>query len=63
MLNTTDSIYSFTIPVQYPKVGYNPSSARIGVVDVNSGITSWIKIPGDPYQHYLPRMELGRQRK
>jgi len=57
MLNTTDSIYSFTIPVQYPKVGYNPSSARIGVVDVNSGITSWIKIPGDPYQHYLPRME------
>ena len=57
MLNTTDSIYSFVIPVQYPKVGYNPSSARIGVVNVASGITTWLKIPGDPYQHYLPRME------
>jgi dipeptidyl-peptidase 4 len=57
MLNTTDSIYSFTIPVQYPKVGYNPSSARIGVVDLDDADTKWMNIPGDPVQHYLPRME------
>lgn len=56
MLNTTDSIYSFVIPVQYPKVGYNPSSARIGVVSLATGRTRWMDIPGNPIQHYLPRM-------
>lgn len=57
MLNTTDSIYSFVVPVQYPKVGYDPSSAKIGVVDIANAKTKWIHIPGNPYQHYLPRME------
>jgi dipeptidyl-peptidase-4 len=31
MLNTTDSVYSKVIPVEYPKVGEPPSPARIGV--------------------------------
>ncbi|HEY6082760.1 MAG TPA: DPP IV N-terminal domain-containing protein, partial [Chitinophagaceae bacterium] len=57
MINNTDSIYSFTIPVQYPKVGYDPSSARIGVVDIATAATKWMDIPGDPVQHYLPRMD------
>ena len=33
MINNTDSIYSYTIPIQYPKVGEDPSSCRIGVVN------------------------------
>lgn len=57
MINNTDSIYSFTIPVQYPKVGQDPSSARIGVVDLDTKNTTWLKIPGDSKQHYLPRMQ------
>ncbi|GAA4302375.1 S9 family peptidase [Compostibacter hankyongensis] len=57
MLNTTDSVYSYTIPVQYPKVGYDPSPAKIGVVDVATARTRWMDIPGDPVQHYLPRMD------
>ncbi|HRN56250.1 MAG TPA: S9 family peptidase, partial [Agriterribacter sp.] len=57
MLNTTDSAYSFVIPVEYPKVGQSPSSVRIGVVSATGGHTSWMNIPGDPAQHYLPRME------
>ncbi|GAA4466704.1 S9 family peptidase [Nibrella saemangeumensis] len=57
MLNTTDSTYSFTIPVEYPKVGETPSSARIGVVNAAGGSTTWLKLPGDPRQHYLIRME------
>lgn len=57
MLNTTDSIYPFTIPVEYPKVGQSPSSVRIGVVNASGGATRWMNIPGDPKQHYLPRME------
>lgn len=57
MLNTTDSIYSRVIPVEYPKVGESPSPVRIGVVNVASGLTRWMNIPGDPQQHYIPRME------
>lgn len=57
MLNTTDSVYSYVIPVQYPKVGYDPSSARIGVVDIATARTRWMDIPGDPVQHYIPRMD------
>src|SRR4029077_527624 len=37
LINNTDSLYSFTIPVEYPKVGQSPSPARIGVVDIVKG--------------------------
>jgi len=57
MINTTDSIYSQIIPVEYPKVGESPSPAKIGVVDLSTNQTTWLNIPGDPQQHYLPRME------
>ncbi|WP_371870669.1 S9 family peptidase [Parapedobacter pyrenivorans] len=57
MINNTDSIYSFTIPVEYPKVGEAPSGAAIAVVNVSNGHTVKMTIPGDPVQHYLPRME------
>lgn len=62
MLNTTDSAYSYVVPVEYPKVGESPSPARIGVVSVTGGgnaapTTNWLKLPGDPQQHYLTRME------
>jgi dipeptidyl-peptidase-4 len=57
MINNTDSIYSRAIPVEYPKVGQAPSSVRIGVVPVSGGTTTWMKLPGDPRQHYIPRME------
>lgn len=57
LINNTDSLYSFTIPIQYPKVGQNPSSAKIGVVDLGSGNTTWMDLPGDSKQHYLPRMQ------
>lgn len=57
MINTTDSIYAYTIPVEYPKVGETPSPYRIGVVDVTTTQTNWMKIPGDPQNTYVPRME------
>lgn len=57
MINTTDSIYAFNVPVEYPKVGETPSPYRIGVIEVGSGKTSWMKIPGDPQNTYVPRME------
>lgn len=57
MLNTTDSTYSFTVPVEYPKAGTDPSSCRIGVVDISSAKTTWMNVPGDAVQHYITRME------
>lgn len=57
MLNTTDSIYSQVIPVEYPKVGEAPSPVRIGVITVETGNIRWMDIEGDPQQNYLPRME------
>lgn len=57
MINTTDSIYSQIIPVEYPKVGESPSPARIGVIELANKNFTWLNIPGDPQQHYLPRME------
>src|SRR5262249_2799163 len=44
-------------PVQYPKAGTTNSAARIGVVAVGGGPTTWLKIPGDPRNNYLARMD------
>lgn len=57
MINNTDSIYSFNIPVEYPKVGQNPSACKVGIVDINTASTKWLDVPGDQIQHYIPRME------
>jgi dipeptidyl-peptidase-4 len=57
MLNTTDSLYSFTIPVQYPKAGTTNSAARVGVVSASGGATQWIAVPGDPREHYIARLD------
>ncbi len=57
LINNTDGPYSQVIPIQYPKVGEKPSSARIGVVDVEKAVTHWLDIPGDAYQHYIPRVQ------
>lgn len=57
MINNTDSIYSYTVPVEYPKVGEDPSSCKIGVVDIFNAKTKWMDVPGSAVQHYIPRME------
>lgn len=57
MLNTTDSLYSQVVPVEYPKVGNTPSPVKIGVVGIESGQTKWMDVPGDPAEHYIVRME------
>ncbi|MDH3710542.1 MAG: S9 family peptidase, partial [Cyclobacteriaceae bacterium] len=56
MINNTDSLYPFNVLVQYPKVGEDPSSCRIGVISADGGTTKWLPIPGNHIQNYLPRM-------
>jgi dipeptidyl-peptidase-4 len=57
LVNYTDSIYSSVVPVEYPKVGYDPSPATYGVVTLADATTKWMDIPGDPAQHYLIELE------
>lgn len=57
MINNTDSLYSFTIPVEYPKAGENPSGCSIWFYDVATKSTKKADITGDEVQHYIPRME------
>lgn len=57
MINNTDSIYSRIIPIQYPKVGEDPSSTKVGAIDLSTQKITWMRIPGDPKQNYLPRMQ------
>ncbi|ELR68992.1 Dipeptidyl peptidase IV [Fulvivirga imtechensis AK7] len=56
MINNTDSVYSYTIPVQYPKVGEDNSACRVGVVRVSGGDIQWMNVPGDPKNNFIPRM-------
>ncbi len=57
MINNTDSLYSYIIPVQYPKAGQTLSSCRVGVINAEGGETVWMKLQGDPRNNYIPRME------
>ena len=57
MINNTDSIYSKPLPVQYPKVGQEPSAAKIGVIDLRSNRTHWIPLEGGLKENYIPGIQ------
>lgn len=57
LINNTDSLYSEIIPIQYPKAGTTNSSCKIGVVNIEDGKTVWMKVPGDPRNNYIARMD------
>lgn len=56
MLNTTDSIYSKVIPVQYPKVGTTNSACRLKVVSIDSKESKLMSVPGDERNNYIARL-------
>jgi len=57
LINDTDSLYSFVIPVQYPKAGTTNSAARVGIVSADGGEPVWLAVPGDPRNNYIARLE------
>ncbi len=57
MINNVDSNYSVPIPLPYPKVGTANSAVKVGVISTTGGATKWFKVPGDPRNNYLARME------
>jgi dipeptidyl-peptidase-4 len=61
LIDDTDSLYSFPLPVQYPKAGTTNSAARVGVVSASGGATVWMQVPGDPRNDYIARMDWAGQ--
>ena len=57
MINNTDSLYSYTIPIQYPKAGETNSSCRVGIVTLASKDVIWFEPSDDLRNHYIARME------
>ena len=57
MINNLDSVYAQPIPLQYPKVGEEPSGAKIGIVKAEGGDTYWLPLPGGEREKYIPGMQ------
>lgn len=58
MINNTDSLYPYIIPIPYPKVGQKLSECRVGVMrSTGGGKTVWMKTDPDLRNNYIPRME------
>lgn len=57
LVNNTDSFYPEITWIPYPKTGQQNSRCRAGVVDLDTGKTEWIELPGDSRNHYLARMD------
>ncbi|HEX5474167.1 MAG TPA: S9 family peptidase [Vicinamibacterales bacterium] len=57
LIDDTDSLYPTIRQFAYPKPGTTNSATRIGVVDAGGGPTRWMKVPGDPREHYLATLE------
>jgi dipeptidyl-peptidase-4 len=57
LVNTTDSLYPIIKRIPYPKAGTTNSAARVGVVSTAGGPTLWMKVPGDPRNHYIAWMD------
>lgn len=57
IINNVDSIYAKVIHFPYPKAGTMNSAVKVGYIPSTGGATTWIAIPGDPRNNYLPRME------
>lgn len=57
LINNTDTLYPTITTVPYPKAGTTNSSVRVGVVSAQGGPPVWMKVNGDPRNHYIAYME------
>lgn len=57
LINDTKEEYPVVTTYGYPQPGTTNSAVKIGVVSAKGGKTTWMALPGDPRQHYVPRME------
>ena len=57
IINNVDSIYPTVLHFPYPKAGTTNSAVKVGYMPADGGTTTWIDIPGDPRNNYIPRMD------
>ena len=57
IINNVDSIYPTILHFPYPKAGTANSAVKVGYIPAAGGTTTWIDIPGDPRNNYIPRMD------
>jgi len=57
LINNTDSLYPRLMPIAYPKPGEVNSACRVGIVDSSGGPVRWLRVPGDPRNNYIARMD------
>ncbi len=57
LVNDTAALYPTVTRFPYPKPGTANSAVRVGIVDVESGSTRWMKTPGDPRNTYLATLQ------
>jgi dipeptidyl-peptidase-4 len=57
LINNTDHLYPVITRIPYPKAGTTNSAVRLGVLDLASRVTKWVKTPGDPRNTYLARLD------
>lgn len=57
IINNVDSLYPTILHFPYPKAGTTNSAVKVGYVSAAGGATTWVNIPGDPRNNYIPRMD------
>jgi dipeptidyl-peptidase-4 len=57
LINDTIKRYPVTTEYLYPQAGTTNSVVRAGVVSVQGGAACWMKLPGDPREHYIARLD------
>jgi dipeptidyl-peptidase 4 len=57
LINDTDQEYPVTEKYKYPQAGTTNSAVRAGIVPAAGGPTRWIKLAGDPRNHYVAQMD------
>ncbi|TWT64734.1 S9 family peptidase [Allorhodopirellula solitaria] len=53
LIDNTSERYPIIKQFAYPKVGQTNSAAKIGIFHFDDAQTTWLRIAGDPRQHYL----------
>jgi dipeptidyl-peptidase-4 len=56
LVDTSAKLYPKVTWIGYPKVGQVNPAARLGILDVRTGESRWVRLPGEPRDHYVPRM-------
>lgn len=55
LINNTDTLYPTLKKFKHTKPGQKNSAVRLGVLDLADKKTTWIKLEGDPREHYIAR--------